>query len=45
MKRYKQLKMAAIFFFLSNRYLKQGIGQVYVMVDFICMGLPKLQGT
>ena len=32
------LETAAIFF-LANLYLKQGIDEVYVMVDFICMGL------
>ena len=32
------LQTTAIFF-LTNFYLKQGIGSVYVMVDFICMGL------
>ena len=26
------------YFFLTKLYLKQGIGKVYVMVDFICMG-------
>ena len=36
--------MAAIFF-LSNVYLKQGIGSVYVMVDFICKGYLELIGT
>ena len=30
-----QLQTAAIIF-VSNLYLKQGIGLVYVMVDFIC---------
>ena len=39
-----QLETAAIFF-LSNLYLKQDIGKVYVMVDFIWMGLPMLQGA
>ena len=37
MKSYKQLETAAIFF-LANLFLKQGIGYVYVMVDFICTG-------
>ena len=37
MNSYKQLETAAIFF-LANLFLKQGIGWVYVMVDFICMG-------
>ena len=32
-----QLETAAVFF-LANLFLKQGIGWVYVMVDFICMG-------
>ena len=32
----KPLQTAAIFI-LTNFYLKQGIGLVYVMVDFICM--------
>ena len=32
-------------FFLSNKHLKQGISYVYVMVDFICMGLLGLQET
>ena len=32
-------------FFLSNPYLKQGIGSVYVMVDFICKGDLELSGT
>ena len=41
---YIPLKTAAIFF-LANLYLKQGIGQVYVMVDFICTGLLELQGA
>ena len=31
------LQTAAIFF-LTNFYLKQGIGYVYVMVDLVCMG-------
>ena len=35
--RYIPLETAALFF-LANPYLKQGIGKVYVMVDFICMG-------
>ena len=26
------------YFYLTNFYLKQGIGKLYVMVDFICMG-------
>ena len=44
MKSYKQQKTVAIFF-LSNLYLKQDIGLVYIMVDFICMSLLELQGT
>ena len=32
-------------FFLSNLYLKKKFGLVYVMVDFICMGLLELQGA
>ena len=36
------LQTAAIFF-LSNIYLKQGIGYVCVMVDFICNGFLDLQ--
>ena len=35
------LEMAAVFF-LANLYLKHGIGLVYVMVDFICIGLIDL---
>ena len=35
MKSYILLQTEAIFF-LSNLYVKQGIGSVYVMVDFIC---------
>ena len=37
-------KMAAIPF-LSNLNLKQGIGLVYVIVDFICKVLINLQGA
>ena len=33
------------YFFLSNLDLKQGVDKVYVMIDFICMGLLELQGT
>ena len=44
MKSYILLQTAAIFF-LSNLYLKQGIGSVYVMVDFICKGYLELSGT
>ena len=32
-------------FFLSNLYLTQDIGFVYVIVDFICMGLLEMQGA
>ena len=39
-----QMKTAAIFF-LSNLYQKQGIGLVYVMVAFICIGFLELQGV
>ena len=39
------LLQTAIIFFLSNLYLKQGIGSVYVMVDFICKGYIELSGT
>ena len=35
----------ATIFFLSNQPLKQGIGLVYVMLDFIGIGLLELQGT
>ena len=38
------LEMAALFY-LPNLYLKQDIGMVYVMVDFICMGLLDLWGA
>ena len=31
--------------FLSNFYLKQGIGLVYVIADFICMCLLELHGA
>ena len=31
-------------FFLSTLHLKQGIGSVYIMVDFICMGLLGIRG-
>ena len=44
MKSYILLQTAAIFF-LSNLYLKQGIGSVYVMVDFICKGYLELSRT
>ena len=39
--RYIPLETKAMFF-LTNRYLKQGIVYVYVIVDFICMGLLEL---
>ena len=39
---FKQLETATIFF-LSNLYLKQGVGFVYIMVDFIYMSLFDLQ--
>ena len=38
------LETAALFF-PANLYLKPGIGLVYVMVDFICMGLVDLWGA
>ena len=37
MKSYTPLETTAIFC-LANLFLKQGIGYVYVMVDFICTG-------
>ena len=43
-KSYILLQTAAIFF-LSKRYLKHGIGSVYVMVDFICKGYLELSGS
>ena len=45
MKRYKQRETATIHIILSKLYLKQGICSVYVMVDFMCMGLLYLQRT
>ena len=36
------LETAAIFF-LSSFDLKQGIGEVYLVFDFICMGVLELQ--
>ena len=42
--RYIPLATATLFF-LANLYLKQGIGYVYVMVDFIYMGILELQGA
>ena len=44
MKIYIPLETAALFF-LANLFLKQGISSEYVMVDFICMGEPELQGA
>ena len=44
MNSYILLQTAAIFF-LSNLYLKQGIGLVYVMIDFICKGYQELRGA
>ena len=44
MKSYKPLETAAIFC-SSEPFLKQGISYVYVMVDFICMGLLELCGS
>ena len=46
MKIYISLEMEAIFF-LANLCLKQGTSSeyMYVMVDFICMGLLDLFGT
>ena len=44
MKSYKSLERAAIFYY-SEPFLKQGISWVYVMVDFICMGLQELCGS
>ena len=32
-------------YILSNPYLIQGIGSVYVMADFICKGYLKQSGT
>ena len=43
MKSYILLQTAAIFFL--STYLKQGIGSVYVMADFICKGCLELSGT
>ena len=37
MKSYIPLETTVIFF-LANLFLKQGIGYVYVTVDFICIG-------
>ena len=44
MNSYIQLE-TVIFFSLSNLYKKRGIGELYVMVDFVCMGLLMLQGA
>ena len=44
MKSYKSLETAAIFY-SSEPFLKQGISLVYVMVDFIRMGLLELCGS
>ena len=44
MKFYILLQVAALFF-LSNFYLKHGIGSMYVMFDFICKGYLELSGT
>ena len=44
MKSYKSLETAAIFY-SSEPFLKQGIGWVYVMVDFIRIGLLKVCGS
>ena len=41
----KILLKTATIFFLLNLHLKQGIGEVYFMVDFICMGFFELQGA
>ena len=38
------LLQTAVIFFLSSLYLKQDIGSVYVMVDFICKGYLELPG-
>ena len=39
------LLQTAVVFFLSKLYLKQGIGLLYVMVDFICKCYLELAGT
>ena len=44
MNSYIILQTAAMFF-LSKLYLKQGIGSVYVMVDFIWKGYLELSGS
>ena len=44
MKKYILLQTAVIFF-LSNLYLKYGIGSVYIIVDFICKDDLELSGT
>ena len=38
------LKTAAMFF-VADLYLKQGIGWLYIMVDFISMGLLDMWGS
>ena len=43
MKWYKQRETAAIF--LYRTFIENGINEVYVMVDFICMDLLKQHGT
>ena len=43
MNKYKLKKTDAITYLL-NLFLKQGIDYVYIMVDFICMGLLELLG-
>ena len=45
LKSYKQGETAAGIFNYRTMFLKQGIDNVYVRVDIICMGLLKLQGT
>ena len=44
MNKYKLHETAAIFF-LADIYLTQGISSVYVLVDFIRMGLLELWGS
>ena len=44
LKRFILLQTAAIFF-LSNLYIKHGIGSDDVMVDFICKGYLELSGA
>ena len=45
MKSYIPRETAAIFFFLANIFLKEGISSKYVIVVFICMGLLDRFGT